>query len=45
MILILSENMDCSTDDVIDWINYLGGEFIRLNQEDYILTKNSQKTN
>ena len=34
MILILSEEKDKSTNDVIRWLDYFGEEWIRINQED-----------
>jgi hypothetical protein len=36
MILIISEQIDCSTDDVIDWLRYLNCNFIRINAEDFV---------
>lgn len=38
MILIFSQNFDVSTCQVIDWINFLGGEFIRINDDNIIRT-------
>jgi aryl-phospho-beta-D-glucosidase BglC (GH1 family) len=32
MILIQSQEFDSSTDKVIDWINYNGFNFIRINE-------------
>lgn len=36
MILLLSKDLDQSTDDVIDWLNYFQCPFIRLNGDDYL---------
>jgi len=36
MILILSDDSDFSTNVVIDWIHYLGGKSIRLNDNDIV---------
>lgn len=36
MILILSIEGDVSTDDVIDWLEYFGQPYYRLNDEDFI---------
>lgn len=36
MILILSINADHSTDEIMDWINRLGGKCLRLNDSDVI---------
>ena len=35
MILILSTELDHTTDEVIDWISFYGGKWRRLNGEDY----------
>jgi ATP-GRASP peptide maturase of grasp-with-spasm system len=34
MILLISEDTDISTNRVIDWISYMGSEYIRINQSD-----------
>lgn len=36
MILIISDEQDQSTDDVIDWLRYYRKEYIRVNYEDFI---------
>lgn len=36
MILILSEELDASTNEIIDWLNYYKKDFIRINYEDHI---------
>lgn len=37
MILLLSDDcLDQSTDDIIDWINYLKGSYVRVNSQDFI---------
>lgn len=36
MILILSEELDTSTNEIIDWLNYYKKDFIRINYEDQI---------
>lgn len=40
MILIQSNEQDASTSTVCEWIDYLGGEFYRLNGEDFLASKN-----
>jgi ATP-GRASP peptide maturase of grasp-with-spasm system len=37
MILIISNELDRSTDNVINWVNYFGYKFIRLNSNDTII--------
>jgi ATP-GRASP peptide maturase of grasp-with-spasm system len=39
MILIISDSYDFSTNDVIDWLKFLGGKFIRVNGIDTITDK------
>ena len=36
MVLIFSQEFECSTDDVIDWIHFLGGKFKRINENELL---------
>lgn len=36
MILLISTEFDRSTDEVIDWLNYFGSAYLRINKEDII---------
>ena len=45
MILILSEEQDQSTDDVIDWLIYYKKKFIRINYEDFVTRIYMDKSN
>lgn len=38
-ILILSKELDTSTDEVMEWIRHFGGEVIRVNIEDLLNEK------
>jgi hypothetical protein len=44
MILILSEEGDITTNDVMDWLAYYSVPFIRVNEEDQIIIENFSLT-
>ncbi len=45
MVLIFSNDDDLTTNTVIDWILYYGGNFIRINQDDIIVLESLTLTN
>jgi hypothetical protein len=44
MLLILSEEKDLTTNEVIDWLFFYNIDFIRINKEDNIIIKEIRLT-